>query len=102
MESFFCLGIDIIAAERCFFGPSQRRRACANSRYRWQHCATEQRQKTLDALPRRRASAAINHAGSVRVKLEHRAAAEHDTNQQALMTEALNLLFRMYGKLPTA
>jgi hypothetical protein len=25
-------------------------------------------------------------------------AAEHDTNQQALMTEALNLLFRKYGK----
>jgi hypothetical protein len=25
-------------------------------------------------------------------------AAEHDTHQQALMTEALNLLFRKYGK----
>jgi antitoxin-like ribbon-helix-helix protein len=25
-------------------------------------------------------------------------AAEHDTNQQALMTEALNLLFHKYGK----
>jgi hypothetical protein len=25
-------------------------------------------------------------------------AAEHDTNQQALMTEALNLLFQKYGK----
>jgi uncharacterized membrane protein len=29
-------------------------------------------------------------------------AAEHDTNQQALMTEALNLLFRKYGKPPIA
>jgi hypothetical protein len=29
-------------------------------------------------------------------------AAERDTNQQALMTEALNLLFRKYGKPPIA
>jgi hypothetical protein len=48
-----------------------------------------------------RARAAVNHAvsgaGGVRMKLEGRAAAEHDTNQQALITEALNLLFE-YGK----
>jgi hypothetical protein len=29
-------------------------------------------------------------------------AAEHDTHQQALMTEVLNLLFRKYGKPPIA
>ena len=69
-----------------------------------QHCTGEQREKTLAALPHPRASGAVNHAGSgpggVRMKLERRVAAEHDTYQQAFMTEAFNLLFHKYGKPP--
>jgi hypothetical protein len=36
------------------------------------------------------------------MKLEGRVAAEHDTNQQTLMTEALNLLVQKYSKTPIA
>jgi hypothetical protein len=64
---------------------------------------TEPPEKSTTIRPDRAGRAPLPFWATTAAKKQLRfLAAEHDTNQQALMTEALNLLFRKYGKPPIA
>ncbi|MBV8361511.1 MAG: hypothetical protein JO189_26795 [Deltaproteobacteria bacterium] len=60
---------------------------------------TKPANKPATSRPDREGRAPLPFWATIAAKKQLRfLAAEHDTNQQALMTEALNLLFHKYGK----